>query len=210
LFRCAERVDEVLLKLRRRRKSCAKRWLKWQIVPFFCAARYLLQVAAVVALNSKRNPMPSNSIYLDSGLWRREQSNERDPLRAFPELFNANATGRSIATENAGIAPEFEVAESSEGFQLSARVPGITAAQLQVRVTAQLVIVVRNEAPSASSTTPGAPPLPHPHAAFRKAFVLPTAVDARRLQVAIEGDLLTIKLPNRARVQSQRVSQNTR
>jgi HSP20 family molecular chaperone IbpA len=157
--------------------------------------------------------MPNNSICMESGgLWRREQSHERDPLRVFPELFNANAnaTGRSVATENDGVAPEFEVAETTDGFVLSAHVPGITAAQLQVRVTAQLVIVVRKERTATAITTAGEPSAAPPHAALRRAFVLPTAVDARRLKVAIEGDLLTIKLPKRTPVQSQRVAQKTR
>jgi HSP20 family molecular chaperone IbpA len=158
----------------------------------------------------ERNHMPNNSIYLESGLWRREQSHERDPLRVFPELFNANATGRSVAAENAGVAPEFEVAETTDGFVLSAHVPGITAAQLQVRVTAQLVIVVRNEGSAKAIKAAGEPTVSLPHAAFRRAFVLPTAVDARRLKVAIEGELLTIKLPKRTPVQAQRVAQKTR
>ena len=143
--------------------------------------------------------MPNNSIYLESGLWRREQTHERDPLRVFPELFNAKAIGRTVATENAGVAPEFEFAEMTDGFLLSACVPGIAAAQLQVRVTAQLVIVVRTDAPA----TAGEPNVPH--MAFRRTFVLPTAVDARRLHVAIEGDLLTIKLPKRTPVREQLV-----
>jgi HSP20 family molecular chaperone IbpA len=154
--------------------------------------------------------MPNNSIHLEGGLWRREQSHERDPLRVFPELFHANAKGRSVATENAGVAPEFEVAETSEGFLLSACVPGITAAQLQVRVTAQLVIVVRNEGPACVAMTAGDPSRSLPHAAYRKAFVLPRAVDARRLKVAILGDQLTIKLPKPTPIQTQRVAQKTR
>jgi HSP20 family molecular chaperone IbpA len=155
--------------------------------------------------------MPNNSIYLESGqVWRREGSYERDPLRAFPELFNTKAAGRSVATEDAGVAPEFEVAETTDGFSLSARVPGITAAQLEVRVTAQLVIVLRKEGPATASMTAGERDLLLPRAAFRRAFVLPSAVDARRLRVAIEGDLLTIKLPKRAQAQTQRVAQKTR
>ena len=154
--------------------------------------------------------MPNNSIYLESGLWRREQSHEKDPLRVFPELFNANATGRSVARENAGVAPEFEVAETTDGFILSAHVPGITAAQLQVRVTALLVIVVRKEGSMTGIKAAGVPTVSLPRAAFRRAFVLPTAVDARRLKVAIEGELLTIKLPKRTPLQSQRVAQKTR
>lgn len=155
--------------------------------------------------------MPNNSIYLESGLWRREQSHERDPLRVFPELFNANATRRSVTTENAGVAPEFEVAETTDGFVLSARVPGVTADQLQVRVTAQLVIVVRKKEGAATATNPaGELNASLSHAAFRRAFVLPTTVDVRRLKVAVEGDLLTIKLPKRTLVQSQRVAQKTR
>jgi HSP20 family molecular chaperone IbpA len=154
--------------------------------------------------------MPNNSIYLESDLWRREQSHERDPLRVFPELFNANSTGRCVATENAGVAPEFQVAETTDGFRLSAHVPGITAAQLQVRVTAQLVIVVRKEGSATAIKAAGEPSVSPPHASFRRAFVLPTAVDARRLKVAIEGELLTIKLPKRAPVQAQRVAQKTR
>ena len=149
--------------------------------------------------------MPKNSIYLENGqVWRREQSQEKDPLRAFPQLFNAKAKGRSVATENAGLAPEFEVAETTDGFSLSARVPGITAAQIQVRMTAQLVIVLRREPPvTASDPNP-------PHAAFRKAFVLPTAVDVRRLRVTIEGALLTIRLPKLAPLFAQSGAQKTR
>ncbi|MEI9939181.1 MAG: Hsp20/alpha crystallin family protein [Pseudomonadota bacterium] len=154
--------------------------------------------------------MPNNSIYLESGLWRREQSHERDPLRVFPELFNANATGRSVATENAGVAPEFQVTETSEGFLLSACVPGITAAQLEVRVTPQLVIVLRKAGLATVSTTAADADLPRQHAAFRRTFVLPTAVDARRLKVAITGDLLTIKLPKRASALAHGVAQKTR
>jgi HSP20 family molecular chaperone IbpA len=154
--------------------------------------------------------MPNNSIYLESGLWRREQSHERDPLRVFPELFNANATGRSVATEMPGVAPEFEVAETTDCFVLSAHVPGITAAQLEVRVTAQLVIVVRKGGAATATRTAGEPNATLPHAAFRRAFVLPTAVDARRLKVAIEGDLLTIKLPKRTPGQAQLAMQKTR
>jgi len=154
--------------------------------------------------------MPNNSIYLESGLWRREQSHEKDPLRVFPELFNANATGRSVATESAGVTPQFDVAETSEGFLLSARVPGITAAQLQVRVTAQLVIVVRKKGPADASVNVGESKLSLPPVPFKKAFVLPAAVDARRLKVAIEGDLLTIKLPKRATGQAQLAMQKTR
>ena len=172
-------------------------------------ARYLLTSIVLWAAELERNRMPNNSVYLESGFWRREQSHESDPLRVFSELFHANATGRSIATEDAGGAPEFEVAETSEGFLLSARVPGITAAQLQVRVTAQLVIVVRREGPATVSMTAGEPGLASPHAAFRRAFVLPTAVDARRLKFAIAGDLLTIKLPKRTPVQTQRSAQKT-
>jgi HSP20 family molecular chaperone IbpA len=153
--------------------------------------------------------MPNNSIYLERGLWRREQSHERDPLRVFPELFNAKATGRSVATESAGVAPEFEVAETTDGFVLSAHVPGITAAQLQVRVTAQLVIVVRKEGSARAIKAAAEPAVSLPHAAFRRAFVLPAAVDARRLKVAVESDLLTIKLPKRAPVQAQRIAQKT-
>ena len=154
--------------------------------------------------------MPNNSIYLESGLWRREQSHERDPLLVFPELFTANATGRSIATQTGGVAPEFEVVETSEGFQLSACVPGITAAQLEVRVTPQLVIVLRKAGLPTVSTTADDPNLSLPHAPFRRTFVLPTAVDARRLKVAIAGDLLTIRLPKRTSVQTHGVAQKTR
>jgi len=175
----------------------------------FWVARYLLP-SIVLSAKLERNLMPNNSIYLESGLWRREQSHERDPLRVFPELFSAKATGRRAATENAGGAPEFEVAETSEGFLLSACVPGITAAQLEVRVTAQLVIVLRRAGLATASTTAGDPNLSRPHAAFRRTFVLPTAVDARRLKVAIVGDLLTIKLPKRASVQTHGVAQKTR
>jgi HSP20 family molecular chaperone IbpA len=153
--------------------------------------------------------MPKNSIYLESGqVWRREQSRAKDPLQVFPELFNANAKGRSVATENAGVSPEFEVAETTDGFLLSAHVPGITAAQLQVRVTAQLVIVLRRKGSPTVDRTAGDPNLPH--APFRRAFVLPAAVDARRLQVAIAGDLLTVKLPKRLAGQTQRFTQKTR
>jgi len=154
--------------------------------------------------------MPNNSIYLEGGLWRRDQSNEGDPLRVFPELFNARATGRSVATGNVGGAPEFEVAETSEGFLMSACVPGITAPELEVRVTAQLVIVLRKAGLADVSTTPDAPDSSPPRAAFRRTFVLPTAVDARRLRVAIVGDLLTIKLPKRASAQTHGVAQKTR
>ena len=149
--------------------------------------------------------MPKNSIYLENGqVWRREQSQAKDPLRAFPQLFSAKAKGRSFATETAGPAPEFEVTETTDDFSLSARVPGITAAQLQVRVTAQLVIVLRRELPvTAGATNP-------PHAAFRKAFVLPTAVDVRRLRVTIDGALLTIRLPKRAPLFAQSRAQKTR
>jgi len=128
----------------------------------------------------------------------------------FPELFNANATGRSVATENAGVAPQFDVAETSEGFLLSALVPGITAAQLQVRVTAQLVIVVRKSDPAAASVNVGECELSLPPVPFKRAFVLPAAVDARRLKVTLEGDLLTIKLPKRTPGQAQRLVQRTR
>ena len=154
--------------------------------------------------------MPKNSIFLDSGLWRREQSHEGDPLRVFPELFNANVTGRSVGTESTGAPPEFEVAEMSDHFLLSARVPGITASQLQVRVTAQLVIVLRTEGPATASRTAGEPNPPLARVAFRKTFVLPAAVDARRLQVAIADDLLTITLPKRMQVRPQRANQKTR
>lgn len=153
--------------------------------------------------------MPRNSIYLESGqVWRREQAHEKDPLRVFPELFNAKATGRSVTTEDAEVAPEFEVAEMTDCFLLSAQVPGITAAQLQVRVTAQLVIVLRRNGPAAVASTAGNPNLHH--AAFRRAFVLPAAVDARRLQVDITDDLLTIKLPKRATSRSRPVTLSTR
>jgi len=154
--------------------------------------------------------MPNRSIYLESGLWRREQSHEKDPLRVFPELFNATAAGRSVATDNAGVAPHFDIAETSEGFLLSARVPGIIAAQLEVRVTAQLVIVVRKRDPAAASVNVGESKLSLPPPPFKKAFVLPAAVDARRLKVAIEGALLTIKLPRRAPGQAQLAMQKTR
>jgi HSP20 family molecular chaperone IbpA len=171
---------------------------------------WYLRMSSVGRADSKDNHMPSNSIYLESGLWRREQSLECDPLRVFPELFNANATGRSAATENAEVAPEFEVAETADGFFLSARVPGITTAQLQVRVTPQLVIVARKQGPSTVSMSAAETNLPLPHAAFSRAFVLPTAVDARRLELTIVGDLLTIQLPKRTRVQTPAVAQKTR
>jgi len=154
--------------------------------------------------------MPNNSIYLESGLWRREQSNEKDPLRVFPELFNASATSTRAVTSDSGSVPAFEVAESTDGFLLKARVPGITAAQLQVRVTAQLVIVVRKPGLGAAVETASAPNSSLAPPAFRKAFVLPSAVDARRLNVAIEGELLTIKLPKRISAQTRRASQTTR
>jgi len=158
----------------------------------------------------ERNYMPNNSIYLDSGVWRREQPNEKDPLRVFPELFNANTSTTRAATNNSEAAPVFEVAETTDGFLLSARVPGITAAELQVRVTAQLVIVVRKPVKGAAVVSAGGPNLSLAHAAFRKAFVLPTAVDARRLNVAIEGERLTIKLPKRVSAQTLRPAQTTR
>jgi len=140
--------------------------------------------------------MPNNSIHLENGLWRRDQSDEKDPLRLFPELFAANASGRRLLEESSDGAPEFEVVETPECFTLSARIPGITPSQLRVRVTPSLVIVVRNERVAASKAGPrslGSFPL----ASFRRAFVLPNAVDARRLKVAIEDDLLTIQLPKR-------------
>ena len=153
--------------------------------------------------------MPKNSIYLESGqVWRREQSHAKDPLQVFPELFNANARSRSAAPEDAGVSPEFEVTETTDSFLLSALVPGITAAQLQVRVTAQLVIVLRKKGLATVGTATGEPK--HGHAAFRKAFVLPAAVDARRLQVAIEDGLLTIKLPKQATARIQRGAHKTR
>jgi len=128
----------------------------------------------------------------------------------FPELFNANASPTRAATNNIGTAPTFSVAETTDGFRLSARVPGITAAQLQVRVTAQLVIVVRKPGTATAVVTAGDPNLSPTQAGFRKAFVLPSAVDARRLNVAIEAERLTINLPKRVSAQTPRPAQTTR
>jgi len=72
------------------------------------------------------------------------------------------------------------------------------------------VIVVRKGGAATATRTAGEPNATLPHAAFRRAFVLPTAVDARRLKVAIEGDLLTIKLPKRTPGQAQLAMQKTR
>lgn len=144
--------------------------------------------------------MPTKkTVYLDSGLWRREQLRGKDPLRSFPELFNGNASGRSVTTENPQVAPEFDVAETTDGFSLTALVPAITAEQIEVRVTAQLVIVSRKKETAALRTTELEATLASPPVPFRRAFLLPTAVDARRVQVAIVDDVLTIELPKRSR-----------
>jgi len=147
---------------------------------------------------------------MESGFWRREQPNERDPLREFPELFNGKGTGPAVMTADAGSAPEFEVKETTEGFSLCACVPGITAAELQIRVTAQLVIVMRKQGGGAEASAAGELNPSPSHPAFRRAFVLPAAVDARGLKVTIVGDLLTLNLPKRVPVQAKLTARTTR
>jgi len=162
------------------------------------------------ALRLKRIHMPNRSIRMESGFWLREQPNERDPLREFPELFNAKGTGRGVVAANVGSAPEFEVKETTDGFSLRACVPGITAAELQIRVTAQLVIVMRKQGGGAEGTAAGELNSAPSHPAFRRAFVLPSAVDARRLKVTIVSDVLTLNLPKRVPVQAKLTARTTR
>ncbi|MEJ1960326.1 MAG: Hsp20 family protein [Gammaproteobacteria bacterium] len=152
--------------------------------------------------------MANYSIYLENGqVWRQEQAHKGDPLRAFPELFNANATGRTVAAGGGGVVPEFEVIESPDRFLLSASITGLDAAQVEVRVTAQLVIVIGKTRPALVGSGERGSALPHP--AFRKTFVLPTGVEARRLKVDVTGDLLTIELPKRGTAQVTRTMQKT-
>ena len=154
--------------------------------------------------------MIGSPILLESGLWRREQSDETDPLRVYPELFNANATGRSVARENASVAPEFEIAETRTGFSLSARAPGLKPAELQVRVTAQLVTVIGKPDPAPAPMTADRCTPTLLRAPFTRTFLLPAAVDARRLKVAFAGDRLTIELPKRAQAGPEKGAQKAR
>ena len=153
--------------------------------------------------------MANYSIHLENGqVWRQEQAYNGDPLRAFPELFNANATDRIADAQGSGVVPEFEVIEFPDRFLLSASVTGIDAAQVEVRVTAQLVIVIGKTRPALVGS--GEQGSAHPHPAFRKTFVLPTGVEARRLKVDVTGDLLTIELPKRATAKPTRMVHKAR
>ena len=141
--------------------------------------------------------MKNCAIRLETGqLWRSASSSEHDPFRSYPELFDERGTTRD-PLDVQHPSPEFTVTKTRDSFSLSAILPGVTAAQVEVRVTAQLLVVLIR-APLGSVSPAGADAsLPKPSLPFRKTFVLPPGVDGRRSSIRGAGDLLTITLPMR-------------
>jgi HSP20 family molecular chaperone IbpA len=155
--------------------------------------------------------MPICSIYLENGeAWRPEQARDREAMRVFQGLFGANAASTSTDERNLESSPEFEVTQARESFLLKAALPGIKLAQIDVRVTAQLLMVSGKRASSAAAE---ALAVDRAHERqlgnFKKTFVLPPAVDSRRLKVDVIDGVLTIKLPKRATLPATRVARRS-
>ncbi|MDJ0785179.1 MAG: Hsp20/alpha crystallin family protein [Myxococcota bacterium] len=121
-------------------------------------------------------------------------------------LFDHYGAGRPVASSR-GVFPPVNLEETSEGFVLTAELPGVAPADIQVSLEGATVMIQGERKPH--------PATPEEHAvhrrerrtgSFRRAFELPATIDAEKVEAFHRNGVLELRLPKAPEFQPRQIN----
>lgn len=127
-----------------------------------------------------------------------------DLRREMDALFGRFATAHPDARR--GVFPAVNLYESEDAYVLTAELPGVDPKAIEVSLEGATVNLRGERRIDYSAETGSAHRLERQSGAFRRAFELPGAVDADKVEAIHRSGILMLRLPKAAEQQARRIS----
>ena len=137
------------------------------------------------------------------------QQHEWEPMRALRDLFRWDPFAEmmpSWAPDHVSFAPAFEVKETKDNFLFKADVPGISEADLDVRLTQNRLTVSGKRESEKSDRNDTYYTYERSYGSFTRSFTLPDGADADRVKAELKDGVLTLEVPKRPELQAKKIS----
>ncbi|MBM4361597.1 MAG: Hsp20 family protein [Deltaproteobacteria bacterium] len=134
-----------------------------------------------------------------------------DPFRAMREILRHEPFADVVAAPSwaertpQAFVPAFEVSESKDAFEFHADMPGVDAANLEVKLTGnRLLVTGRREAKKADRGDTYYT-YERAYGGFTRAFTLPDGADGDKIRAELKDGVLSVVVPKRPPAQATQV-----
>jgi HSP20 family protein len=155
-----------------------------------------MQLINVIPRLRKEVPVRRSAEYNRPALWSEEfESPFLEMERMFERLFHLSpdSPNREALT---GFSPSLDLHETEKEFQINVEVPGMTANDIDISVTNNVLTISGEKKEEKEENSKGIYRLERRYGSFSRAIPLPqNCVDIEQTEASYKGGVLTIKLP---------------
>lgn len=135
-----------------------------------------------------------------------------DPFRAMREMMRFDPFAEmSLAGNGAALAfnPDFEVKETSEGYQFRADVPGLKEKDLEISMTGNRLTISGHRDSDKREENDRYYLYERSYGSFARSFTLPDGIDASKVNAELKEGVLTLLVPRRPDAQPRKINVRT-
>jgi HSP20 family protein len=143
-----------------------------------------------------------------TALSRRPADGGEMAQRMFNRMFDQSLPGWPFgddATLNSSWAPACDIFEDKDGIKIVAEVPGLAPADVKISLENTTLTIRGEKKQVAEEKTERVHRYERSYGVFERSFVLPTTVDAEKVEAEVVNGLLTITLPKIERAKPREI-----
>lgn len=134
----------------------------------------------------------------ENDLWKRMEQMQSDMERIWSQFSPHSATGH-------GVFPPMNIYDNGESFIVRAEVPGVNPKDIDITVASDTLNIRGKRELKAECQEGCYHRRERKGGDFRRAFTLPTAVDATKVQAQVANGILEIRLPRAEQAKMRKI-----
>lgn len=138
-----------------------------------------------------------------AGAW--EPSGAQDPFRLSRGLLGGDLFAGTVPAMAEMFAPDVELKETKDSYELTMDLPGVREQDLEVNVTGNRLTVSGRREEEDRREDDRFFAYERSYGAFSRSFVLPEGADVGKLKAELDNGVLHISVPKKAEMQSRRI-----
>jgi len=136
-------------------------------------------------------------------------TNRRDPLFELVErVLDRDTSAANEAVESASWVPPVDLLETDAAFIFTAELPGLTKKDLDISLDDNLLTVSGERTFTKAGENDNYHRVERAYGTFRRAFSLPTGVDATKVAAKFKDGLLTLSVPKNESAKPRKIAIN--
>lgn len=128
-----------------------------------------------------------------------------DPFRLMRDILSGDPFAGSVAAMSESFAPDVEIKETKDSYDLCMDLPGVREQDIDVSITGNRLTVSGRRAQEEQREDERFFLYERAYGAFSRAFTIPDGADLEKVKADLRDGVLRLTIPKRAEMQSRRV-----